>query len=190
MKQLGQSVFALLLGLAFFSTSHAALVGFQGTFDTKSLGAAGTGVFGGAAAPPDVGITPVDFGGFLDVTDGTGAITGGAYFDSVGSGITIAGGSVNLIEDGSNDRAVFNVTIAGAATGNIAFTITGDVITDATINQENLNQFLFIPSTAILTDFANGGAQYTGTISAIPEPSSLSLLCLGLAGFAVRRRRS
>lgn len=182
------TVLSVAMAMALFCASaDAAVVSFLGTFDTKTLGAPGTGVFGGSVGP----IADIDFDGLLDVTDGTGVITGGLYSDSAGSAITITGGTVTLTENGVNDTAAFNILVGGAALGNLTFTVQGDVITDSTINQANLSAFANIPTQGVLTDFANGGAQYSGELETIPEPGSMAVL-LGLVGGVAgwRRRRA
>ncbi len=180
----------MVLGLAMAMTlccvsAQAAVVGFQGSFDTKTFGAPGTGVYAGSVGP----IAAITFNGHLNITDGTGAITGGFYTDSAGSTITVTGGTVTLTENGAMDSAEYNVLLGGDALGTLAFEVIGDVITDATINQANLGEFYSIPVQAVLTDFANGSGQYTGTIETIPEPSAAALMVGLVAGVAGWRRR-
>lgn len=170
------------------TTANAAVVGFNGSLTDKVLGGAGTGVFAGGAAP-SVLPAAVDFHGNITVTDGTGAITGGVFANSFGANVTIVGGTVSLTENGANDTAAFNILVGGDASGSLSFTIQADVIADSTINQGNLDAFLFIPTAAVFTDLANGAAQYTGTVQTIPEPGTLSLLGLCVGGVACWRRR-
>lgn len=185
MRKTGLLGLSLALMLAMSLQASAAVVGFTGNLNTKTLGANGAGVFGGV-----VGAIPVvNFSGRADVTDITGVITGGLFTNDAGAAINVSGGSVSLIENGINDTATFNITLAGDALGALQFTLQGDVITDATINQNNVSRFFDFPTTVLLTDFANGGGQYAGSVTAIPEPGTMSLMLGLVAGVAGWRRR-
>ncbi|MEZ6138409.1 MAG: hypothetical protein R3C53_26300 [Pirellulaceae bacterium] len=71
----------LLLATLFSLPSQAAVVGFIGQLDTKILGAAGTGVFGGRRHQRPIWQFGLQFNGHIDVTDITGIITGGQFLN-------------------------------------------------------------------------------------------------------------
>jgi hypothetical protein len=186
MKTFAVTFLSLTLGLCAFA--DAAVVSFIGTFNTKIAGLANNGVYGGPLAPS--AIPAVLFNGGLTVTDGVGTITAGTWADSRFSGITVTGGTVVLTDGGVNDTMAVTVNIGGGAIGTLVFSVNAlNAITGTTVNQANVDKFFFTGTTATLTDFANGGGQYTGSIQAVPEPGSAAVLSLVLGVCLWRRRR-
>jgi hypothetical protein len=113
-----------------------------------------------------------------------GGVVGGSLIAKGSSRINISGGSVDgelLANDIASiilSRSNFMVDGERVPRGDLAAlsgTLTGDLVDGGSVN----NHFL------------QGGyaAQYTGTITLIPEPSTAVLLSLGLTGLAAGRRR-
>ncbi|GIW96918.1 MAG: hypothetical protein KatS3mg111_0251 [Pirellulaceae bacterium] len=196
MKRLSVGIAGLILAMSVQIVASAATVSFIGQITEKTLGTAGSGVFGGGAAPSTLSPFVTIAGAFSVVDGGTSSaitpIGSGLLSNSAGATITITGGTLNLVGTNTTDSLNVTLNLGGDMLGNLVFSINADVVgLGATINQANLNAFAFIPSSsAVLTDLANGGAQYSGSVTAVPEPSSLA--CLGLLTGVVcwRRRRS
>ncbi len=176
----------IILGLAvaavcsLASISEAAVMVFRGTVNSANSNAGFLG-----AVPPSV-----NFSINLTIADGAGPnapITGGT-FEWIGNSVQfITGGNVTLVEGGANDGANFLVnTSAGFGLFNFSG---GNFFANTAVNQANLNGLGTPPSTTGFSFITNGGAViYSGSITAVPEPTSC-LALLGLVGVGAWRMR-
>ena len=198
MRRNGLLVLGMVLALATCQQATAAVVGFGGVFTNQTLATGGGGASALGAVPPSV-----TFAMGVTVTDGAGpvgTITGGTIVNSFSNNaISIVGGSVTLTDGGVNDTAAFVVEVngngGGTTNGQMTFSFTGgDFFTGTAINQAAFQTLMHDKISTGITylDFGNGQiSSYTGTVTAVPEPSSMALmvgLVAGVAGW--RRRRS
>ncbi len=196
MRRSGFLALGLVLVLFTGQQATAAVVGFTGTFLNQTLGIGGGAGSAFGAVPP-----PVPFHMSLTIADGAGpmgAITGGTFFlGGAPSGIIVNGGSVTLTDGGANDTAEFVVNVAnggGADNGQINYTFTGgDFFSGTAVNQAAFDDVLVrdkVSTGLNYIDFGNAQlSNYTGTITAVPEPTSMAVMLGLVAGVAGLRRR-
>ncbi|MCA9126744.1 MAG: hypothetical protein KDB22_06655 [Planctomycetales bacterium] len=174
------TVFAVscLLVLGCSLTSEAAIVTFQGSLTS------GNGSLLGAVPPTR------DFSVTLDFTEtspGFATINGGS-FNVNPTVLTIDGGDIILVDNNSNDQALFSFQSSGPA-GSFSVSFIGDAILNNRVTAENLRELIEQSSPSTLSADFGGSGSYTGSvISAVPEPGFFPA-ALGLAWLASRRRR-
>ncbi|MEM8735764.1 MAG: PEP-CTERM sorting domain-containing protein [Planctomycetota bacterium] len=174
----------LLLSMALVSASanHAsgAIVLFSGSLFSGSGSALGD-------VPPELDFTfSLDF---TETSPGFASIDSGIFSTALGD-IPVVGGDILLLDNGSNDQAIFAIDTsspAGAFSANFA----GDAIFDNLVTSANLASIINAAApTTISADFGAAG-NYTGrvTSASVPEPSGLIGLTVGALATIWRRRR-
>ncbi len=121
--------------------------------------------------------------------NGSGDVTGGTFFYRVWSGTpsgSFISQSLSFIEDlpAPGDQ---KWGFSGASLNLLA-----GIVTPGTYTLEFYGEMGGTSPTTFVPD-NNGGANYTATFTAVPEPSTVAMLALGgiaLAGYAIRRRRA
>lgn len=174
-------VLSVVLSLApfFCLKSNAAIVLFQGQINSGSGTALGN-------APPDIPFSiTLDF---TPIAPGFANINSGS-FSTNSAVIDVVGGLISLTENGANDTASLALDTVGPI-GSISTNFFADAVSTNEVSTANL---IAMANSAGSSDlFANfgGGGNYSGTVtSAVPEPSSVSVLLSTLAVVCVRRRK-
>lgn len=189
-------IFALALAALVLhaEATSAAVIGFSGAFNARTFSIGGPGFFG--PVPP-----AVPFHMTLTVADGAspGAILGGTFHYGPGTPppLTIIGGTVTLAENGAADTATFlidveGITTTGTANGQMNIGLTGDFFTSSAISQATFAGITEAGGSTPAFTFTDGSAgfnSYSGSATAVPEPSSMAFAGLLVGGVAWRRRR-
>ena len=103
--------------------------------------------------------------------------------------LNVTSGNIFVSESGAADQATVLFNTSGP-TGSLSVTFIGNAISDNLVNQANLNALIVAGSPATITADFNSAGSYTGSVTAVPEPSSIALLGLGITMFgAVYRAR-
>ena len=184
---------ALLAGLSTLAAnSHAAII----QFDLSGKSGAGllignenpTVGAGGSGGVVGAGITFNDVTNVLTVNVGWGAtngftnLTGNAVAGHI-HGPTASGGSAAFTQSAGVEMALDSLAgwnasaSAGGVTGNLSFTAAQAVDLLAGKNYINIHTS------------ANAGGEVRGYLVAVPEPTSLSLIGVGISALLIRRRR-
>jgi hypothetical protein len=166
-----QATLAVVLLVCGTRTLTAAVVGLDANLDGLQM------------VPPNASPAFGFFEGTLDDASGALTVTTGTYTDLLGGSISVF---LNTGAAGTNGAFIFGLTndTPGAATG----TFSGGGILNATQIADMLagNTYLRVTSSVF------PGGEIRGQIGVVPEPSTLSLVAIGLAAtaaFVIRRRR-
>lgn len=169
-----------------YSQASAAVVTFSGAFT------AGSGIFGSVPLPdgPAPYLLTVNFTespNFASITNGS--------FTSKGSIFSVQNGSISIVENGVADDSLIFVNLTGPVSGALSLRLVGDAVVDSNVTASNLNALIAANtfSNPISANFADG-SNYSGSVVAVPEPSTGALCALGVAlgafkGWRNKRRR-
>lgn len=198
---------SLVFALAVFFTStqnvRASTVAFggEGLLNAVDFGPGGaTSIFGGG--PPGSDLL---FNIRLEIDGGSssGDISSAVFLHNGPAGpgnISFFGGPtsstenvVTVTEGGSSDSIAFNVQLSSdsfSKNAAIAFTFFGDYgDLSGGVTQENINKLNLSTTTATFIDATGPFSVFSGGVTAIPEPASISLLAGLLGGLVACRRR-
>jgi hypothetical protein len=171
------SVAVAVLFVCSVAAAHAVTIEFFGTRDS----------FNGAPPAPNPAVCGADL--FLQIPTGPGDSNLGAFTHN--DSHCVAGGTV--FDGVFNWDFGLGDTLTGTFSGSFVvpnftemFTITGGTGRFA----DAIGSFLGTGTVAFTPDGANTHMDFEGVITTVPEPSTLGLLMLCLAGLAVVRHRS
>ncbi len=127
---------------------------------------------------------------FDSILPGIGTVNSGMLTFSALS-LNITGGNIFVSESGAMDQATLLFNTSGP-NGSLSVSFFGNAIVDNMVNESNLNAMIRVGAPATITANFGSTGSYTGTITAVPEPTSFALAAIGIAimGLGYRMRRS
>ncbi len=157
------------------------IINFGGQFTS------GTGSLLGDLPPQRSFNVQLDFDSSLP---GIGTVNSGMLTFSALS-LNITGGNIFVSESGAMDQATLLFNTSGP-NGSLSVSFFGNAIADSMVNESNLNALIRVGAPAAITANFGSSGSYTGTITAVPEPTSFALATIGIAimGLGYRMRRS
>ncbi len=165
---------AAIFSVAYCTPAHGAIIRFGGQFTS------GAGSLLGNLPPQSNFAAQLNF----DATvPGLGNISSGTLTFSQLT-LDISGGSIIVSDFGATDQAtiLFNTT---GPTGSVSVSFFGNAISDSLVNEINLNALIRVGSPASISASFGSSGSYTGTVTAVPEPTSSALLGLSIAALGV-----